>query len=187
MRNFSIFICFIFYISCSSQIKKNEKIQISDVKIFQDKSIRHQDTKYPYLIEIKLRNISNDTLRFWMFSCYWSGCFVFNNTFSSYGSCISNVPIVTELKPKQEITYSGTIGAIKLLEQKDLVNLGIAFKLYEISENDKIYMNSNGVKFGGLEVFYSINDSNQFLDLSKITRIPNDTIWYQNVIKLVNK
>ena len=187
MRNFSAFICFVFLICCSCQIKSNKKIEISDVKIFQDKTLKYQDTKYPYLIEIKLRNISNDTLRFWMFSCSWSDCFIFNNTFSPYGSCKSNAPIVTELKPKQEITYSGTIGANKHLEQKDLANLKIAFKLYEISENERKYMNSTGVKFGGLEVFYSLNDSIQFVDLSKITRIPNDTIWSQNIIKLVNK
>jgi len=178
---------FCFLICCSCQIKSNKKIEISDVKIFQDKTLKHQDTKYPYLIEIKLRNISNDTLRFWMMSCDWSACFIFNNTFSPYGSCISNAPVVTELKPKQEITYSGTIGANKYLEQKDLANLKIAFKLYEISENERKYMNSTGVKFGGLEVFYSINDSIPFIDISKITRIANDTIWSKKTIKLVNK
>ena len=122
-----------------------------------------------------------------MFSCSWSDCFIFNNTFSPYGSCKSNAPIVTELKPKQEITYSGTIGANKHLEQKDLENLRIAFKLYEISENDRILINSNGLKFGTLDVFYSLNDSIQYVDLSKMTRIANDTIWSQKTIKLVNK
>ena len=48
-------------------------------------------------------------------------------------------------------------------------------------------MNSTGVKFGGLEVFYSLNDSIQYVDFSKITRIANDTIWSKNIIKLVNK
>ncbi len=174
MKKAILFIILILIFSSCDNTDKNNGLIISSVKISENKTL-HKNNLNAYNIQISLKNESPDTIHFWSFVNGWYLNFIFdtNQKISFYQSFRSDAPRVFTLVPSDERSFVGIVLSPIKISNKNLNNITIGFKYYNVSKfSEYEYMNSD-LKFIG--------------DNTVDSKQSPDTIWYKKKIKFVGK
>ncbi|MBP1664894.1 MAG: hypothetical protein H6Q19_2034 [Bacteroidetes bacterium] len=175
MKKIILFIPLLFVL-LSCQKTENNGLTINSVMISENTEC-HSDSFNTYSINIKLKNNGVDTIRLWSMTCGKTLNFIFKrNDIYFYDECIRSTPIEIALAPEQEYKLEGCISAKNKLNQKEMKNICIGFKFYDIR------------KFTELDYIKGIfTESGNTLLPENVSKSYPDTIWYKKKIKFLRK
>ena len=110
-----------------------------------------------YSINLDLINNTDSIFKFWTNSCSWQSNWLFNtNALGFYVECPKNVPVITQIKAHEKITYKGIIELRDTSYTRSLFKVGfVVIKQNEVI-NDPGFVSILTTKIGtGKDIIWS--------------------------------